>query len=100
MTRHAMPYGGLVATLLLAGCVVAPGPDYVVAPALPVVVELDVVPYYYGGFYYHYHHPARRWTYSRHKNGPWMELPRDRYPREIRYKERERERERERDRYR
>lgn len=80
----------LAAALLLPGCVVAPayGPDYyAVAPALPVMVELDVVPYYYGGFYYHYHHPDRRWIYSRSRTGPWRELPRHHHPREIRYRD-------------
>lgn len=93
-------FAPLLATLLLPACVVAPahGPDYVVAPALPVIVELDVVPYYYGGYYYYYHHRDRSWSYARSRNGPWKVLPPDRYPREIRYKERERERERERDR--
>lgn len=93
-------FAPLLATLLLPACVVAPahGPDYVVAPALPVIVELDVVPYYHGGYYYYYHHRDRSWSYARSRNGPWKVLPPDRYPREIRYKERERERERERDR--
>lgn len=89
MTMHRMPYGPLFAAVLLSGCVVAPahGPDYVVAPSLPVIVELDVVPYYYGGFYYIYHPRDRIWSYSRSQAGPWRELPRDRHPREIRYKD-------------
>lgn len=89
MTMHRMLYGPLLAALLPA-CVVVPadGPDYVVAPALPVTVELDLVPYFYGGFYYYYHHQDHRWSYSRAKTGPWKELPKERYPREIRYKDR------------
>jgi hypothetical protein len=89
MNMPKLNHGALLATLLLPGCVVAPapGPDYVVAPALPVIVELDVVPYFYGGYYYYYRHPDRRWIYSHDKHGPWKELPRDRYPREIRYKD-------------
>lgn len=101
----------LTAALLLAGCVVAPADrdyDVVVAPALPVIVEFDVYPYYHhGGFYYYYHDHDRVWRYSRHKTGPWKELPRDRYPREVRYKSRyddddryDRDRDRDRDRYR
>lgn len=99
MNKHTMLYGSLLATLLLPGCVVAPAhPDYVVAPALPVIVDLDVEPYYYGGFYYYYHQRDHSWSYSRDRAGPWRALPRERYPREIRYKDREREHERDRDR--
>lgn len=83
-------YAPLLASLLLAGCVVAPvdhGQAVVVAPALPPVVELDVYPYYfYGGFYYYYYEHDHVWRYSRNKSGPWRELPRDRYPHEIRYR--------------
>ena len=75
--------------LMLSACVVAPdryGPGVVVAPALPVVVELGVEPYYFhSGYYYYYHNNA--WSYSNAKAGPWRELPRDRYPREVRYRE-------------
>ncbi len=92
--------GALAAALGLSACVVTsrPGPDYVIAPALPVVVELEVAPYYYGGFYYYYRHPERRWVYARDKRGPWHELPPDRYPREIRYRDHDRDRDRDRDR--
>lgn len=80
----------LFAALLLSGCIVAPPErdyDVVVAPPLPVTVEFDAYPYYhYGGFYYYYHDNDRVWRYSRYRHGPWRELPRDRYPREIRYK--------------
>lgn len=88
MRLHAIPYAPLLAALLLPACVVAPAPgaDYVVAPALPVIVELDVVPYYYGGYYYYYHPHDHHWSYSRSRTGPWRELPRDRYPKEIKYK--------------
>jgi hypothetical protein len=101
MKMHRMAYlVALLAALLLPGCVVAPahhgGPDVVVAPALPVVVELGVEPYYYhGGFYYYYH--DRAWSYSRERAGPWRDLPRDRYPREIRYRDHERDHSRDRD---
>jgi hypothetical protein len=97
MTAHKMLYGALGSALLLSACVVAPRHGaYVVAPPLPVVVEMDVVPYYHSGFYYHYYHDNRRWTYSRSKAGPWYELPRDRYPREIRYRDRGQYRDRDR----
>ena len=39
--------------------------------------------------YYHYHDHA--WLYSHSKAGPWKKLPRDRYPREIRYKRHDRD---------
>jgi hypothetical protein len=88
MRMFRMLYAAVFAALLLSACVVAPtghGPGYVVAPALPLIVELGVEPYYYhSGYYYYYHH--KRWSYARARNGPWRELPRDRYPREIRYK--------------
>lgn len=55
----------------------------VLAPALPVVVELGFSPYYfYGGFHYHYHND--HWRYAPSRSGPWLELPRSHYPREIR----------------
>lgn len=92
MTSQRIFYAPLLAALLLPACVVAPahGPDLVVAPALPVVVELDVAPFYFGGFYYFYHHVDRRWSYARDRTGPWKELPHDRYPREIRYRDHDR----------
>lgn len=74
--------------LLLAACVVAPadrGYGLVVAPALPLIVELGAEPYYYqSGYYYYYNN--NRWSYSNARSGPWMDLPRNRYPREIRFK--------------
>lgn len=102
MTMHRMMLGGsLLAALLFPGCVVEPayGPDYAVAPALPVTVELGADPYYYqGGFYYYYHDHDHLWSYSRDRAGPWKDLPRDRYPREIRYRDRDEHRDRERER--
>ena len=85
---YRMLFVVLPAALLLSACVVAPagrGPAYVVAPALPLIVELGAEPYYYrSGFVYYYH--DNRWKYSRSRKGPWMVLPRDRYPREVRYR--------------
>ena len=76
--------------LMLTACVVAPAPDgyggVVVAPALPVVVELGVEPYFYqSGYYYYYNN--ERWSYSHERAGPWRDLPRSHYPREIRFKD-------------
>lgn len=88
IVRRMLSCGPLLATVLLPACVVAPAhDDYVIAPALPVVVEVDVLPYHHAGFYYYYHHDDRRWHYSRSRTGPWKELPRNRYPREIRYRD-------------
>lgn len=72
--------------LVLTACVVAPTPygsGVVVAPALPIVVELGAEPYYYqSGYYYYYNN--NRWGYSHSKSGPWTDLPRSHYPREVR----------------
>lgn len=71
--------------LLLSACVVTPAHRVVVAPALPVIVEFDREPYYYQhGYYYHYH--SNHWRYSQSRSGPWVELPRSHYPKEIKYK--------------
>lgn len=74
--------------LLVSACVVAPagrGPGMVVAPALPMVVELGIEPFYfYGG--YHYHYDNGNWRYSNSRSGPWMDLPRNHYPKETRFK--------------
>lgn len=82
------PLAALAATVMLGACVVAPagrGGGVVVAPPLPVVVELGFEPFYYhDGF--HYHYDNRRWRYARSRSGPWVELPRDRYPRETRFR--------------
>jgi len=81
--------GVLLATFLFAGCVVGPGPrgsGVVVVPALPSVVVLESEPYYYHGGY-HYFYQNDRWPYSDSRSGPWVELPRDRYPKEVRFKE-------------
>jgi hypothetical protein len=81
----------LMAASLLTGCLVAPAghghhaEGVVIAPILPSVVVLEAEPYYYyEGF--HYHYVDGRWLYSRSRKGPWVDLPRDRYPKEVRYK--------------
>ena len=99
----------LIAVSLLTACVLAPeggrghrSGGVVIAPLLPPVVVLEAEPYYfYEGFTYHYTND--RWYYSQSRRGPWAELPRDRYPKEVRYKgqhgkqNRDRDRERGRD---
>lgn len=87
-----MLYVALLAALLPTACYVVPADHdrgYVVAPALPVVVELGLEPYYFHSGFYYYYNNDRRWNYSRARTGPWKELPRDRYPREIRFKDRD-----------
>ncbi|OPY18559.1 MAG: hypothetical protein A4E74_00496 [Syntrophus sp. PtaB.Bin075] len=72
---------------MLSACVMVPahhGEGVVIAPALPAIVELTDPYYFYGDFHYYYH--SDRWSYSKSKNGPWKDLPRDRYPRETRFK--------------
>ncbi len=59
----------------------------VTVPILPAIVELDEEPYYYQNGY-HYHYNDNRWYYARSRSGPWNELPRDHYPKEVRYKKR------------
>jgi len=74
-----------LAILLLAGCVVTPADRVVVAPALPVVVEFGADPYYYQQGYYYYY-DSHYWRYSNSRAGPWLDLPRSHYPKEIRYR--------------
>jgi hypothetical protein len=82
----------IITVSLLAACVVAPNGQrgygsggVVIAPLLPRVVVLDAEPYYfYSNF--HYHYTNDRWYYSKSRRGPWAELPRDHYPKEVRYK--------------
>src|SRR5512143_386338 len=78
----------VIAILLLAGCMVGPeggGYGVAVVPALPSVVVLEAEPYYqHGGYYYYYQNNS--WSYSHTRSGPWTELPRDRYPKEVKFK--------------
>jgi hypothetical protein len=83
--NRALPIG-LFAAFLLAGCLLPGrhGPVLLVPP-LPPIVELDAEPYYFqGGYHYYYRNDS--WSYSNSRNGPWMQLPRDRYPKEVRFK--------------
>ena len=84
----------LLGVFLFVGCVVAPGrrgSGVIVVPALPSIVVLETEPYYFHSGY-HYHYQNDRWYYSNERRGPWAELPRDRYPKEVRYKGRGHER--------
>ena len=72
------------AAVSISGCMVsARHGGLVLAPALPSLVVLEQEPYYYqSGYHYHYRNDA--WFYSESRSGPWVSLPRDRYPREVR----------------
>jgi len=85
----SMVFVVIFAAFMLAACVLSPGPGgygVEVAPALPVIVELDAEPYYYQSGY-HYYYRNDRWQYSRARNGPWTELPRSHWPKEIRHRD-------------
>jgi hypothetical protein len=88
----------IFATFMLTACLVSPGPGgygVEVAPPLPAVIELDVgQPYYYQGGY-HYFYQNDRWQYSRSRSGPWTELPRSHWPKEIKQRGGENRREHE-----
>ena len=92
----------LIAVSLLAACAVVPAgrghraEGVIIAPMLPSVVVLETEPYFiYKGF--HYHYDNGRWFYSRSKNGPWADLPRDHYPKEVRFKKKDGKRDHDRD---
>ena len=81
----------LLAAILLAACAVRTGyrGEAVIVPALPSIVVLEEEPYYvHGG--YHYHYQNNIWLYSTSRSGPWRELPRDRWPKEVKFKGKER----------
>jgi len=48
-------------------------------------VVLEEGPYYrHGGYFYYYQ--GTTWSYSQSRGGPWVALPRDRYPKEVKFK--------------
>jgi hypothetical protein len=79
--------GFLISAFLVTGCAIGFGRhgEVVVVPALPVTVEVDADQYYYqNGYYYHYNGSV--WYYSERREGPWRDLPRSHYPKEVRYR--------------
>ena len=93
----------VLVSMLTAGTVMSmsrrgPSVDVSVSiPLLPPVVVLEDEPYYFqDGYYYHYDN--NRWFYAKSKRGPWADLPRSHYPREVRFKKRDRAQTRDRDR--
>ena len=88
MRAKRFVWAGLMVPFMLTGCLIVPhrGERVVMVPVLPPVVVLGPEPYYqHSG--YHYYYRDNGWAYSRSRNGPWTDLPRDHYPREIRYKD-------------
>jgi hypothetical protein len=81
--RKIMP-AVLLGAFLLTACAVRSGyhGEAVIVPALPTVVVLEDEPYYYHSGY-HYHYQNNVWFYSNSRSGPWRELPRDRWPKEV-----------------
>ena len=77
----------LFASCLLTACLVSPGPPGyggVTVSPLPAVVVLGADPYYYqNGNYYLYQN--NNWRYSQSKSGPWTDLPRSHWPKEVRH---------------
>lgn len=86
----------LFATFALTACVVSPGPPGyggVTVSPLPAVVVLDADSYYYqDGYYYYYQN--NDWRYSKSRSGPWAELPRSHWPKEIKHRGRDDDRDR------
>jgi hypothetical protein len=87
----------IAASFLTTACVVPPpgdegydSPEYgdMRPVPLPPLVVLDAESYYFHNGL-HYHYLNGRWLYSRSRSGPWTDLPRHHYPREVRYKERD-----------
>jgi len=75
------------AAFVCISCAASIGPhgaNISIAPPLPVTVELYDPYYSQAGYYYYYN--SNIWYYSQSKSGPWIDLPRDRYPREVRYR--------------
>lgn len=80
----------LISAFLFTGCAVGflggpRGGRMVVVPVLPAIVELDADNYYYQeGYYYVYRDNI--WLYAESRQGPWVRLPRNHYPREVHYR--------------
>jgi hypothetical protein len=82
--KHSL-FAALIAALLISGCAVGFNRhgDLVIVPALPTVVEIYPDEYYYqDGYYYSYRGSV--WFYAESRRGPWIRLPRNHYPREVR----------------
>ena len=80
-------FSTLILAAFLAACVVVPGRHGmpVIVPLLPPLVVLDAEPYYVQGDF-HYHYSNGSWFYATNRSGPWLDLPRDHYPKEVRFR--------------
>lgn len=91
MMRHV--FVALFGALMLSGCLMIAGPEgteVMVVPPLPAIVELDFEPFFFHrGYHYHYR-DDNHWSYSRSKDGPWNDLPRGHYPKEVKWKNKKR----------
>lgn len=79
----------LLGCLLLTGCIMYTGhggSGVAVVPPLPAIVELDLEPFFFHSGYVYRYHDDNHWTYSPSRNGPWRDLPRGHYPKELRWK--------------
>lgn len=77
--------GMIVLSFACTACVATVGPhgtSVAIAPPLPLIVELDTPYYTYQGYNYYYNNS--QWYYSQGPASQWVELPRDRHPRETR----------------
>jgi len=89
MIRSALCF--MILAFLISGCTVGfmggrHGSSLVIVPALPMTVELDTdQPYYQNGYYYSYQGDI--WFYSESRQGPWLRLPRSRYPHNVHYRQ-------------
>jgi hypothetical protein len=79
----------LFVLFILTACLVSPGPSNyggVTVSPLPAIVVLGADPYYYqNGYYYYYNN--NNWRYSQSRSGPWTNLPRSHWPKEIRHRD-------------
>ena len=90
-SKNWMLAGVIVPVVFVSGCLVVPNPHarmvpLLLAPPLPPIVVFDTEPYYVQQGY-HYHYQNNGWYYSRSRSGPWTVLPKDRCPREVRYRD-------------
>jgi hypothetical protein len=79
----------VISAFMIGGCAIGisghhhGGEAVVIVPALPETVELDADQgYYQNGYYYRYQ--GNVWVYSQSREGPWSDLPRTHYPKQVR----------------
>ena len=77
-------------TIVLAGCMTGSGTRserVTSVPPLPELVVLGTEPYYVRDGY-HYYYKNDTWFYSRSTRGPWKDLPKGHYPKEVKFSDR------------